>query len=71
MKWKFLSYLFDDWLSRCAGIILTLLTILTLFAILSNIPDQHPLLGVFIFGLVPILFIAGGIVFILAVLKYV
>jgi hypothetical protein len=71
MKFKFLKYLFDDWLSRCAGIILGLLLILTLFTILSGFPDQHPLLGVLIFGLVPALFIAGGIVFILAILKYV
>ena len=71
MKFKFLSYLFDDWLSRIAGIILSLLLILTLFAIFSNIPEQHPLLGVFIFGMVPALFIAGGIVFVLAILKYV
>jgi hypothetical protein len=71
MKLKAWHYLFDDWLSRIAGIILALLLILTLFTIISNVPDQHPLLGVFIFALVPILFIAGGIVFILAILKYV
>jgi hypothetical protein len=71
MKLNFTKYIFDDWLSRIAGIILALILILTLFTLFSNVPDQHPLLGVFIFGLVPVLFIAGGIVFVLAVLKYV
>jgi hypothetical protein len=71
MKLNFTKYIFDDWLSRIAGIILALILILTLFTLFSNVPDQHPLLGVFIFGLVPVLFITGGIVFILAILKYV
>ena len=62
--------IFDDWLSRTAGIILVLILALVLFNITSSFADSHPLFGVFLFSMVPILFIAGGIVFILAVLRY-
>jgi hypothetical protein len=67
---KIFRAIFDDWLSRTAGIILALILILVLFNITSNLADSHPLFGVFLFSGVPILFIAGGIVFILAVLRY-
>lgn len=66
-----LRNIFDDWLTRAAGIILVLLIALVLFNILSDLPERHPLFGMIDFMFVPILFVAGGIVFILAILKYI
>lgn len=68
---KFLGELFDDWLVRGAGIILVLLIILVIFNSFSDLPERHPLFGVFDYLMVPVLFVAGGIVFILAILKYI
>ena len=42
---------------------------LTVFNIVSNLPEQHPFFGVFNFSMVPVLFIAGGIIFVLAILR--
>lgn len=67
---KYLREIFDDWLTKAAGIILVMITSLVIFNIFSNMPDEHPLFGVFNFLMVPILFIAGGVVFVLAILKF-
>ncbi len=61
--------IFDDWLTRAAGIIFILIVALVIFNIYSDLPEKYPLFGVFNFSMVPVLFIAGGIVFIFAILK--
>ena len=66
---KYLREIFDDWLTRAAGIILLLIVALVVFNMYSDLPEQYPMFGVFNFSMVPVLFIAGGIIFILAILR--
>ncbi len=61
--------IFDDWLTRAAGIIFILIIGFVLFGVYSTLPFTYPLLGVFVYGMVIVLFIAGGIVFALAMLR--
>lgn len=61
--------IFDDRLTKAAGIILLLVVALVVFNTFSNLTLTHPLFGVLLYTLVPILFIAGGIIFVLAILK--
>ncbi|MFQ6122574.1 MAG: hypothetical protein ACE5LA_05905 [Dehalococcoidales bacterium] len=66
---RYLLEIFDDWLTRAAGINFVLIVALVIFNILSDLPEKYPLFGVFNFSMVPILFITGGIIFILAILR--
>lgn len=66
---KLLRRIFDDWLTRAAGIIFVLILSLVIFNTVSDLPEKYPLFGVFNFSLVPILFIAGGVVFVLAIIR--
>jgi hypothetical protein len=54
---------------RAAGIIFILIVALVVFNLYSDLPEEHPFFGVFNFAMVPVLFIAGGVVFLLAILK--
>ena len=66
---KYLREIFDDWVTRAAGIVFVLIVTLVIFNIFSDLPEKYPLFGVFNFSMVPILFIAGGVIFILAILR--
>ncbi|MFH1646449.1 MAG: hypothetical protein ABID71_01980 [Chloroflexota bacterium] len=66
---RHLREIFDDWLTRAAGIVFVLTVALVLFNIYSDLPGQYPVFGVFNFGMVPVLFIVGGIIFFLAILR--
>lgn len=66
---KLLRDIFDDWLTRAAGIIFLLILALVLFNIYSDLPLEYPVFGMFNFGMVPVLFIVGGIIFFLAILR--
>ncbi|MDD4859622.1 MAG: hypothetical protein PHR56_05390 [Dehalococcoidales bacterium] len=66
---KYLRGIFNDGLTRAAGAIFVLVCIVVLFSNYSDLPEQHPLFGVFVYILVPILFVAGGIVFVFAILR--
>jgi len=66
---KYLREIFDDWLTRAAGIIFVLIVALVIFNTVSDLPEKYPLFGVFNFSMVPVLFIAGGVVFVIAILK--
>ncbi len=66
---RYLREIFDDWLTRAAGIVFVLITALVVFNIYSDLPEKYPLFGVFNFSMVPVLFIAGGVIFVLAILK--
>ncbi len=66
---RYLREIFDDWLTRAAGIVFVLILALVIFNFYSDLPEKYPLFGVFNFSMVPVLFIAGGIIFILAILR--
>ncbi len=66
---RYLREIFDDWLTRAAGIVFVLIVTLVIFNMYSDIPERYPLFGTFNFAMVPILFIAGGVIFVLAILK--
>lgn len=68
---KLFREIFDDWLVRGAAVILILLIGLVIFNTFSGLPESHPLFGVLEYMMVPALFVAGGIVFILAILRYI
>ncbi len=61
--------IFDDWLTRAAGIVFMLIGALVIFNIFSDLPEKYPLFGAINFSMVPVLFIVGGIIFILAILR--
>ena len=61
--------IFDDWITRAAGVVLFLIIALVVFNIYSELPEKYPLFGVFNFGMVPVLFVAGGVIFIFAIFK--
>ncbi len=67
---RYLREIFDDWLTITAGIVFVLIVSLVIFNFVSDLPEKYPLFGVFNFSMVPILFIVGGVIFILAILKY-
>jgi len=56
-------------LTRAAAIVLVLAAGTVLFDIFSPLTEEYPLFGLFTYSLVPILFAAGGIVFIVAILR--
>jgi hypothetical protein len=66
---KYLREVFDDWLMKAAGIVFVLIVALVVLNVYSDLPEQYPLFGVINFSFVPILFIAGGVIFVLALLK--
>ena len=67
---RYITEVFDDWLIRTAGIVFVLIMTLVIFNMNSDLPEKYPLFGVINFGLVPVLFIAGGVVFVITILKY-
>ena len=66
---RFLREVFDDWLTRAAGIVFVLILALVIFNIYSDLPEKYPLFGVFNFSMVPILFIVGGVIFVRAIIR--
>ncbi len=64
-----LRQIFDDWLTRAAGIVFALILLVVIYGVYSNLPESHPLLGVLLYSMVPILFIIGGVIFTLAILR--
>ena len=66
---RYLREIFDDWLTRAAGIVFVLIAALVIFNMYSDLPEKYPLFGVFNFSMVPVLFIVGGIIFVLAILR--
>jgi hypothetical protein len=66
---KILREIFDDWVTRAAGIVFLLTLALVLFNIYTDVAYSHPLLGLFDFAMVPVLFVAGGVIFVFAILK--
>jgi hypothetical protein len=61
--------IFDDKITRAAGVVFVLIIAVVAFNLYSGLPEQYPLFGAFSFMLVPILFVVGGIIFVLAILR--
>ena len=61
--------IFRDRVILAAGIVFVLIVGLVVFNLVSSLPEDYPLFGVLNFSLVPILFVAGGVIFVLAILK--
>lgn len=59
--------IFDSWLTKAAGVVFVLMVALIIFNTTSNVAQDHPLIGVLVFSLVPILFVVGGLIFLLAI----
>jgi hypothetical protein len=66
---RFFRDVFDDRVTRAAGIVFVLIVAVVVFNIYSPLPERYPLFGVFSFLMVPVLFVAGGIIFVLAILR--
>jgi predicted membrane channel-forming protein YqfA (hemolysin III family) len=66
---RILREIFDDRLTRAAGIVFIVIVALVVFYIFSNLTQAHPLLGVLLFSLVPLLFIVGGVIFVVAIIR--
>jgi hypothetical protein len=66
---KHFKEIFDDGITRAAGICFLLIVGVVLFNLYSKLPERYPLFGAFSFLMVPVLFIVGGIIFVLAILK--
>ena len=64
-----LRIIFDDTLTRLAAIVFVVIVALLIFNTVSNVAEWNPLLGIFTYGLVPVLVIIGGIIFLLAVFR--
>jgi hypothetical protein len=64
-----LREIFDDKITLAAGIVFLLILVLTIFNTVFDLPERYPFLGVFSYGAVIVLFIAGGIIFVLAILR--
>ena len=62
--------IFDDWLTRSAGIVCAIIIATVFYNMNSTLPDSHPVLGAMVYALVPVLFIGGGIIFMMAILKF-
>jgi hypothetical protein len=66
---KVFKRIFDDWITRAAGVVLILIIALVIFNVYSHLPEEYPLFGIINFGMVPVLFVVGGVIFVLAIFK--
>ncbi len=66
---KYLKEIFDDWLMKAAAVNFVLIVAVVLFNIFSDLSERYPLFGVILYSMVPLLFISGGIIFVLAILR--
>ncbi len=66
---KTLRTIFDDWLTRAAAIVFLLIVALTVVNTYSDLPDAYPMIGMLNFSLVPVLFVVGGVIFVLGILR--
>jgi hypothetical protein len=67
---RFVSRIFNDPLTIISAIIFILIVVLVIFNFVSTLPEKHPLFGVLDFAMVPILFVAGGVVFLITIWRF-
>ena len=65
-----LREIFDEWLTRAAGIVCILIVTVVIYNMRSELSETYPLLGALIYATVPVLFIAGCVIFVMAILKF-
>ena len=65
-----LREIFDDWLTRAAGIVCILIVVIVIYNMRSELSETYPVLGALVYAMVPVLFIAGGVIFVMAILKF-
>lgn len=61
--------LFRDRLLAVSVVILALIIAVVLFTTYSDLPMQHPLAGVIIYALIPVLFLSGAVVFVVEIFR--
>ena len=61
--------IFDDRWTKTAGVIFILIIAVLVFNLFSDFTQAHPLIAILIFSLVPVLFIVGGIVFVVDIIR--
>jgi len=66
---RYLREVLADGLTRAFGTILVLIIVLVILNTFSNFHETNPQLGTFFLSLSLILFLAGGVVYALAVLR--
>jgi hypothetical protein len=66
---RFLAIIRGDWRMKAAVILVVLMAAVLIFNLVSGLPNEKPLVGVFTYGLIPLLFILGALNFILVVVK--
>jgi Na+/H+ antiporter NhaD/arsenite permease-like protein len=64
---RFWSTIKEDWRMKLAVIFVLLMIAFFIFNLVSSLPREMPIIGVFTYAMVPLLFIAGAINFILLV----
>jgi hypothetical protein len=68
-SWRQLRDIFEDRITQAAGVVFLLILVMVIFNTVSSLPERVPLFGVFSYGAVLVLFILGGIIFVLALLR--
>jgi len=66
---RYLREIFDDRLTKVAAVVLFLIVVVLAFNTFSDLTTRVPLLGMFSFSLEPVLFLVGGVIFVLAIRK--
>ena len=61
--------IFSDWPTRIGTLLLLLIAGVVSFNTFSDLPMDHPLLGVFSYGMVPALWAAGAVVFLATIIR--
>ena len=67
---RMLVEIFDDWLTRAAGIVCVLIVAIVIYNMRSELSETFPVLGALVYAMVPVLFIAGGVIFVMAILRF-
>ena len=66
---RFWAAIREDARMKIAVVLVLLMLCLFLFNLVSDIPKQNPIIGVFTFAMIPILFIAGAVNFVLIIVS--
>lgn len=66
---RFFREIFDDWMTRVGAMVFALIAVLVVFNMRSDLLEKYPFFGLLSFLMVPVLFIAGGVIFIMEILK--
>ena len=66
---KVIRDIFSDRITIAAGIAFCLIVAMVLFTYFSTLPEEYPLFGFIIFLIIPVIFVAGGLIFLFAILR--